>query len=212
MRLGCVGCLFVVAVLIVGCLLAGMIGLLLASAIFATPDGLTRPDFTAQDGRLGQQKLAELLLRERGLSRARGPVIVSQRELNGFLAYHLEESEQIPLNLLTVRLVPGTLEIRGRTTLDQLFLGLPFSLLADYLPRSYIGQSIWVTVRGRIKQDRSRGWLEVLDFALGKQPISPWILSWMLGRRGQRFFRWQMPASVDRIIIEEGRVVIMTRG
>lgn len=210
MRLGCIGCLLL-AVILVGLLIAGIGGLLFSSAIFAIPESSAPPGYTVQDGRVGQQKLAEILLRERGLSRGKGPVVITQRELNGFLAHHLAESDRIPLNPLIVRLTPGILEIQGQTTLGRLFGGFPFSLLADYLPRSYVGQPIWVTISGRIKHDRSKGSLEILDFSLGKQPISPWLLSWMLGQKGQRLFHWQMPGSVERIVIEDGRAVITTR-
>lgn len=210
MRLGCAGCLLTGAILI-GFLLAGMGALLFSSAIFAVPEGIAAADYTAQDARMGQQKLAEIVLRERGLSRGRGPIVITQRELNGFLTHHLEESDRIPLNPLSVRLVPGNMEVQGRTTFAQLLRGFPLSLVADYLPRSSLGQPIWVTVRGRIKQDRSRASLEVLDFSLGNQPISPWLLSWMLGWKGQRLLQWQMPGSVERIVIEDGRAVITTR-
>lgn len=211
MRLGCSGCLFV-AVIIIGVLIAGIVGgVFLSSAIFTIPEGITASDYTAQDGRAGQQKLAEILLRDGGFARGRGPVIITQRELNGFLAHHLQESGRIPMKPLIVRLTPGILEIQGQTTFGRLFTGFPFSLLADYLPRSYLERPIWVTVRGRIQHDRSSGSLEVLDFALGSQLISPRLLSWMLGRRGERLLHWHMPGSVERIVIEEGRVVVTTR-
>jgi len=209
MRLGCAGCLLT-GVILFGFLVAGMGALLFSSAVYAVPERIAA-DYTARDARIGQQKLAEIVLRERGLTRGKGPIVITQRELNGFLAHHLEESNRIPLNPLTVRLTPGTMEVQGRTTLDQLLRGFPLSLVVEYLPRSYLGQPIWVTVRGRIKQDRRRASLEVLDFSLGNQPISPWLLSWMLGWKGQRLLQWQMPASVERIVIEDGRAVITTR-
>ena len=211
MRLGCTGCLLVLAIL-VGVLIAGIVGgVLLSSAIFTIPEGTASPDYTAEDGRAGQQKLAEILLRDRGFGRGKGPVIITQRELNGFLALHLQESGRIPMQPLIVRLTPGILEIQGQTTFGRLFTGFPFSLLTDSLPRSYIERLVWVTVRGRIKQDRSRGSLEVLDLSLGTQSISPRLLSWMLGRKGERLLHWQMPSSVERIAIEEGRVLVTTR-
>jgi hypothetical protein len=211
MRLGCTGCLFVLAILL-GVLIVGVLGgVLLSSAIFTIPGDVASADYTLQDGRIGQQKLAEILLRDRGFGRGKGPVVITQRELNGFLAHHLQESGRIPMKPLIVRLAPGILEIQGQTTFGRLFTGFPFSLLGDYLPRSYIERPIWVTVKGRIQHDRSRGSLEVLDFSLGTQPISPRLLSWMLGRKGQRLLHWQMPGSVERIVIEEGRLVVTTR-
>ncbi len=210
MRLGCIGCLAMV-ISLAGLLVAGIGGLLLSSAVYAIPERTAPPGYTVLDGLSGQQKLAEILLREQGLSRVKSPIVITQRELNGFLAHHLEKSGRIPLNPLIVQLTPGILEIQGRTSLGRLFAGFPFSLLADYLPPSYVAQPVWVTVRGPIKHDRSRGSLEVLDFSLGTQSISPGLLSWMLGRKGQRLFNWRMPRSVERIVIEDGRVVVTTR-
>jgi len=211
MRLGCTGCFFLLVVF-AGVLVAGILaGVLLSAAIFTNPVGTVLSTYTPQDGRAGQQKLAEILLRDRGLTRGKGPVIITQQELNGFLAHHFLESSRIPLKPLVVRLTPGIFEVQGQTTLGRLSTGFPFSLLADYLPRSYAERPIWVTVRGWIKQDRSRSSLEVLDFSLGTQWIPPRLLSWMLGSKGQRLLHWQTPGSVERIAIEEGRIVVTTR-
>jgi hypothetical protein len=199
------------AAALVGLLIAGIGGLLFSARIFAVPERTALSGYTVEDGRSGQQKLAEIALRERGLSRDKGPVIITQRELNGFLAHHLEKSSRIPMNPLIVRLTPGILEIQGQTTVVQLLAGFPFSLLADFLPRSYLEQPIWGTVSGRIKYHPARWSLEVLDFSLGRQPISPWLLSWMLGRKGQQLFHGQAPGSVERIVIEDGRIVVFTR-
>lgn len=210
MRLGCSGCL-VLSLLGASLVAAGVVGVMLSSAVFAIPEGAGTPDYTAEDGRAGQQKLAEILLRERGLSRAKGQIIITQPELNGFLANHLDTSERVPMNPLIVRLSPGIVEIQGRTAFSRLLVAPPFSLLAEYLPRGYASRSVWVTAKGWVKHDRSKGSLEIVDVSVGTQPISPWVLSWMLGRKGQQLFHWQVPGSVDRITIEDGRVVVTTR-
>lgn len=210
MRLGCIGCLSIIVILVV-LVFAGTWALLFSTAIFSLPEKPIHPDYTASDGYRGQQKLAEIILRERQLSRGRAPVAITQRELNAFLANHLEEGQSIPLSPLAVRFTPGTIEIHGQTTLKRLFTGLPFSLLGEYLPQSYAQRPVWVTVQGRVKLDKHTGYFDILDFSLGKQPAPPWLLSWMLGRKGHGLLQWQLPASVDRIVIEEGRAVIHTR-
>lgn len=210
MRLGCIGCLSIIVILVVLVFALAWI-LLFSTAIFSLPEKPIHPDYTASDGYRGQQKLAEIIFRERRLSRERAPVVITQRELNAFLANHLDEGERIPLSPLIVRLTPGTIEIHGQTTLKRLFTGLPFSLLGEYLPQSYAQRPVWITVQGRVKLDKHTGYFDVLDFSLGKQPVASWLLSWMLGQKAHRLLQWQLPASVDRIVIEEDRAVIHTR-
>ncbi len=210
MRLGCVGCLLLIAVL-AGLMIAGAGAVLFSTAIFSLPEKLVQPDYTAADGHRAQRKLAEIVLRERQLARGTSPVVMTQQELNAFLANHLEESEKIPLRPLLVRLTPGTVELQGQTTLKGLFIGLPFSLLGEYLPQSYVKRPVWVTIQGRVKLDKHTGYFDILDFSLGNQSISPWLFSWMLGQKRSHLLRWQLPTSVERIVIEEGRAVINTR-
>ncbi len=210
MRLGCLGCLFLIAI-IAGLLIAGAGVLLFSTAIFSPPENPLKPHYTASDGHRAQQKLAEIVLRERLLSRGTLPIVITQQELNAFLANHLEESEKVPLRPLAVRLTPGTAEIQGQIALKDLLAGLPFSLLGEYLPQSYSGRLVWITLQGRVKIEKRAGYFDILDASLGSQPVPSWLFSLMLGQKGRRLLQWKLPASVERIVVEEGRIVVNIR-
>ena len=71
---------------------------------------------------------------------------------------------------------------------------------------------VWVTVRGTISLDRETsraarkyGRLEVKEFTLGNQDMGAWLLSLLLG---QERLRWEVPAIVEAIKIQDGRMLI----
>lgn len=214
MKFGCMGCfalLFIVAVVLVG----GAVALYYAGSVFDMPP-IPVVEKTPSDGYRAQQKLFELA--EWDSKRSAVPVVLTERELNAFLARHLEESEGLPFSPIFVRLLPGMIEVKGRTTLVNLFQGFPFPLLAEYLPPSALDRPVWVTVRGTIqvqkrrsRTERSYGQLVVSEFSLGNQDLGSWVLSWMLGGKRESLLRWQLPPAVDGITIEQGRVVITPR-
>lgn len=214
MKFGCMGCfvlLFILAVVLVG----GAAALYYAGSVFDMPT-IPSVEKTPSDGYRAQQKLFELA--EWDSKRSAVPVVLTERELNAFLARHLEESEGLPFSPIVVRLLPGMIEVQGRTTLVNLFQGFPFSLLAEYLPPSALDRPVWVTLRGTIqvqkrrsRTERSYGQLVVSGFSLGNQDLGPWVLSWMLGGKRESLLRWHLPPAVDGITIEQGRVVITPR-
>jgi hypothetical protein len=211
MKFGCMGCLVLLLILAV-VLVGGAVALYYAGSVFDMPT-IPRVEYTPSDGHRAQQKLFELALWDS--KRSAEPVVVTERELNAFLARHLEESEGLPFAPILVRLSPGTIEVKGRTTLVNLFQGFPFSLLAEYLPPSALDRPVWVTVSGTIQvqkrrpgTERSYGQLVVSEFSLGNQDLGSWVLSWMLGGKRESLLRWQLPPAVDGITIEQGRVVI----
>ena len=206
-RFGCFGCFSIISFLaLLAVVLLG--GLALSTNIFEVPTA-PRQDFSQEDGRRFQQKLAEILLRDANISSRKEPIVINQRELNAFLIRHLQESEQIRLYPLVVKFARGSVEIQGQTELRSLLNGFPFSLIGQYLPQS-ANRPVWITVRGRVKVEQKRGELIVEDFSLGRQALSPWLLSWLLGRAGTRLMEWKVPNSVERIVLEEGRAVIFT--
>lgn len=212
MRFGCLGC-FVLILILAVVLVGGATALFFAGSIFDIPTVPQAP-YTASDGYRAQEKLFELVLRDSGRSPRREPLLITERELNAFLARHLEEREGIPFSPLVVKLTPDTMDIQGQTTLKNLFKGFPFYLLADYLPASTMDRPVWVTVRGTIRLDREKGrasresgQLEVSGFSLGSQDMGPWLLPFLLGRER---LRWQVPAVVNKIKIEDGVMLITT--
>jgi hypothetical protein len=208
-RFGCIGCFSIIAVIaLVAVVLLG--GIALSTNIFEVPD-LPRQDFSQEDGRRFQQKLAEIMLREANISSRRDPIVISQRELNAFLQRHLLESEKIRVSPMVVQFTRGTIEVQGHTELRYLLAGYPFSFIAQYLPQSATNRPVWISVKGRVKVERGRGEFVAQDFTLGRQSLSPWLLSWLFGGAGSRLMQWRVPASVDRITIEEGRAIVTLR-
>lgn len=208
-RFGCIGCFSLIAVLaLIVVVLLG--GIALSTNIFEVPS-LPRQDFSQEDGRRFQQKVADIMLREANISSRKDPIVISQRELNAFLQRHLLESEKIRVSPMVVQFARGKIGIQGQTELRYLLAGFPFSLIAQYLPQSVTNRPVWISVEGRVKVERGRGEFVAEDFTLGRQSLSPWLLSWLFGGAGSRLMQWRVPTSVDQIIIQEGRAVITLR-
>lgn len=216
MRFGCLGC-FPLLLLVGLVLVGGPVAFYFAGAIFDIPP-LPKVDYTPSDGHRAQQKLFELVLRDSQRSSRKDPVVITERELNAFLARHLEESEEIPLSPLVVKLSTGTIEVRGKTKLTHLFKGFPFYLLADYLPPAAVARPVWVRVSGTIQVERRKsrtgranGRLRVNEFSLGNRAMGPWLLRLLLGGAEQTLLRWPVPAVVNTITVGDGRLIIATR-
>jgi hypothetical protein len=216
MRLGCFGCLAVLVVLMV--IVMAALGLIFMSGnITSAPD--TQPTrYSRADGLAAQQKLYEVVLRQSGRSSRQDPVVITEQEANAFLANHLAEAAGLPFNPIMVRFATGQLEMQGQTPLRNLLQGPPFAQLLPYISDSRLDHPIWVTIRGRIilepkgvRGDRTYGRIELSNFQLGKQELGGWLLSLMLGPTSQRIMRWQVPAVVQEIEVQPGKLVIATR-
>jgi len=207
MKIGCFALLtllLMLALVVVG----GAAALFMGGAMFETPKTFPQTH-TSSDAYRVQDKLFELVLRGSGRSSRQDPIVLTDQELSAFLATYLERAEGIPLSPLMVRLYPETVEMQGRTALKNLFRGFPAYFLPDYLPASTMDRRVWVTVRGSIGVGQEKGGkygrLEVKEFSLGNQDIGPWLLSLLVGRER---LRWQMPAVVETIQVQDGRMVI----
>jgi hypothetical protein len=73
-------------------------------------------------------------------------------------------------------------------------------------------------VKGRIVVEstgsdpsRNYGRVDLSQFALGKQELGTWLLSFMLGPTSKRLLQWQVPSVVRDIQIQDGRAVVVTR-
>jgi hypothetical protein len=207
MRFGCFGCLvLIVAIMVV---MVAAAGFLFLSGNMATAPDVQPTRFTRADGFSAQRKLYELVLRESGRSTRIDPVILSEAEVNAFLSNHLAESADLPFSPLIVRFAGGQMELRGQTILRHLLQGPPFPQFMRYLPAEKLDQPVWVTVRGRFVIEHAR--VDVTEFALGKQPVGKWLLWLMLGQTGSKLLRFQVPAVVDSVQIDERRAVIRTQ-
>ena len=215
MRLGCVGCLLlVVAVLAVLALAVG--ALFLSVNVFEAPDSQPVP-FSRGDGFAAQQKLYEVVLRQAGRSSRRDPIILSEREANAFLGRHLTEAAGLMLSPLTVRFTKGQVFVQGQTPLRNLLHGPPFAQLLPYLPQSRLEQPVWVTARGRIDLEHGSaaggpryGTVTLSELTLGKQPVASFMVYVMMGPAASRLLRWQVPAVVTAIEVEDRQLVIRT--
>lgn len=216
MRLGCVGCLLVILVIVI-------FGVAAAGAVFFSANIFDEPEvhvqaFTTADGYRAQQKLYEIVLRDGQRSSRTDPIVFSERELNAFLSRHLMDSANLTFSPISVALLSdNTIEFRGRTALRNLMQGIPFAQIAPFLPNGRADQPVWIRVRGTLRLERSAvrrerefGGFAVSEFALGTQPIGAWVLTAMLGQAGQRVLRFQIPSVVQDVTVEEGRLIVRT--
>ena len=215
MRLGCFGCFLVIVAGLAAVVVIGGV-LFLSTNIFGTPD-LKPVSYSKADGYTAQQKLFEITQRQAGRSTRRDPVVLSEREVNAFLAHHLTEVAGVPVGSLTVRLSRGQFIAQGRTTLRYLLSTPAFSYILKYVPESRLSQPVWVTVKGRVGVEdgvagASRsGSVTVTDLTLGRQPLHSLLLYAVLGPSGRGLFRWSVPGVVESLQLEDGQVIVHTR-
>jgi hypothetical protein len=145
-------------------------------------------------------------------------VVFSESEANAFLANHLVEVADLPVQPLVLKFGAGTLEIQGQTKFRNLFLGTPLARTLQFLPETTLEKPLWLTLRGRVALEegvtggrRQYGRVHVSEFMIGKQPLGTWLVSLILGSRGGSLLRWQTPAVVSGITIEPGRLVVRTK-
>jgi hypothetical protein len=217
MRFGCFGCLALLVVVLV--VVVAVLGIVFLSGNITTPpDNVYPVRFTRSDGHSAQQKLFELVLRQSGRSSRQDPVVITEPEANGFLANHLAESADLPFSPMSVKFQNGHVEFRGQTPLRNLLQGPPFAQILPYVSDTRLDTPLWVTVKGRIviepaaaSSSRAYGRMDVSEFALGKQELGAWLLSFMLGSTSSRIFRFQVPPLVQEVQVQDGRIVIVTR-
>lgn len=183
---------------------------------------LREPDFSvitvaAADGVRAQQKMLEVVRRATGRSGPRGePVVLSERELNAFLARHLAEAAEVPFTDLALRLPrDGIADFRGRLPLRHLVTEPPLSALAGSLPAAWLEHSVWLRVSvhtrlepGATPARRRYLRLDVAEFAIGRQRLPATLVRLLLNPSALRVLRWPVPDGIEAITIEAGRVVI----
>ena len=215
MRLGCFGCLALVVVVMV--IAVGALGIVFLSGNITTPPDLPVARYSRADGHSAQQKLYELVLRQTGRSSRQDPVVITEQEANAFLANHLAEAGGLPFDPLIVRFSNGQLELKGQTPLRNLLQGPPFAQLLPYVSDSRLDHPLWVTVKGQVVIEgraegaRNYGRVDLSDFALGRQDLGTWLVSLMMGPTSKRLLRWQVPAVVREVQIQDGKAIVLTR-
>ena len=215
MRLGCFGCLALTVVIVV--IAVAALGVVFLSGNIVNAPDVQPTRYSRADGLTAQQKLYELVLRQTGRSSRQDPVVITEAEANAFLANHLEASD-LPLNPLIVRFAGGQVEVQGQTPLRNLLQGPPFAQILPYVSDSRLDRPQWVTVKGRIviegkgtEGPRSYGRVDLSEFALGRQELGTWLVSFMLGPTSKRLLRWQVPSVVREVQIQDGKAIVVTR-
>lgn len=215
MRLGCFGCLALIVALVV--IAVAALGIVFLSGNITNPPDVQPIRYSRADGHAAQQKLYELVLRQTGRSSRQDPVVITEPEANAFLANHLEASD-LPLNPLILRFEKGQVEVRGQTPLRNLLQGPPFAQILPYVSDSRLDRPLWITVKGRLvvegaggEGSRSYGRVDLTEFALGRQELGTWLVSFMLGPTSKRLLRWQVPSVVREIQIQDGKAIVVTR-
>jgi hypothetical protein len=212
MRLGC------------GCLLATL--LLIGSAVglaWAAYRSLQRPDLaavstSAEDGRRAQEKIYEISKRLHGerSTRQHGPVVLTEGEVNAFLARHLVEAADVPLSEFRVRLGSGErADVAVRTRLQSLVAESPLGALATAIPSRWLDRPAWISLGCRVRvevaeHDRRYLRLDPEEFAIGRQPLPAFLARLVLDPGTVRFLRWRLPAGIEDVRVEQGRAVVRT--
>jgi hypothetical protein len=216
MRLGCFGCLGLLILLLVAGLAVAAFAFL-AGNVFHIPE-VRVPAVSRAEGFAAQQKLFEIAARQVGRSSRQEPVVLTEREINSFLANHLAESGGVPLDPIITRLTRGYFEVQGSTALRNLLQRWPLAQLAPYLPTARLDTPVWITLRGTVSVEpaapgssRTVARVRFTDLTLGKQPVTPSLLTLLLGQTASRLTDLPVPAVVEGIQIEDGRLIIRTR-
>jgi len=213
MRTGCgCGCL---AVVLAGLLAVG--SLWLGWGIFDRP-GAQHEVGSQADGRRAQQKLFGLATGGTGTNvRVERSVVLSERELNAFLARHVS-TDELPLADAGIRLVgDGVVEVTGRLPLHGVF-GDSLASVARLLPERWTGTPVWLRLRGHVRLEmgaarnaRRRLRLDVDSLWVGSRRLPAAVLSLLPEGPVLRATRWPVPGAVDSVLVEPGRLTITTR-
>jgi hypothetical protein len=199
--------------------LAAVVGafFVLSGNIFEEPRVETL-DWSRADASATGSKLNEIVQRDAGQSGRQGPIILSEREINAWVARHLAEAAGLRFDPFAMRLAQGHFLLQGRTVLRDLLQGPPFAQLVPYLPAKQLNRPLWITVQGYVSVQPGepggtpgRARVTLTEFNLGKQPVGNWPFSVVMGPAGLRLLSWPVPGVVRDIDIEDKRVVIQTR-
>jgi len=181
----------------------------LAAMALAWPDqpdpGLPDP----QAGRRFQSVLAQLLLRDTGLSSRQDPLVLTAADVNAFLAGHVEVRDP-PVWPVRVRIEANGVELGGATTLGRLVVAGLGSGLGQALPGLVRDHPVWVAATGQIVVGGGRAEFLVHAGMIGRQRVPVAVLWRLLGGRPPAL-AWRMPRVVERVDVEPGRLLIHTR-
>jgi hypothetical protein len=193
-----------------GALLA-LLGFIVVGRALGRPDTsqAAPPDLAA--GLRFEHAVAQLLLRDAGVSHRTDPIVIQASEINGFLARHVE-ARRLSFRPVEVRLEEGRVELVARTSPRGLLGGPSWrGSLASILPEPVLELDVWLVVRGRLQVSGREGRLVVEEAAVGRQRIPTAWLWGLTGTDVARLLVWRVPRIVERLAVEPGRLVVYTR-
>ena len=172
-----------------------------------------------EDGQRAQQKIFELIRGEDSRPRGRAhQVVMTEAELNRFLSKNLVEAGKMPVAVRAVRLAgDGVVEFKGLLPLRDLLSASPLMPLENLVPAAWLERQVWLHLSakaslelGATRSQRRYLRLDVLRFAVGRQPLPGSFLRLLPNPAVQALLRWRMPESVEGLTIDPGAVVIKT--
>lgn len=188
---------------------AACAGLWVTTRLLGSPAAaLPAPPDPAAGFRL-QHGVAQLFLREAGLSQRTDPVVVSSDEINAFLAAHVQ-ARRLPVWPVFVRVAEGGLEVMGRTSPRRVLSGSRAAWVTRLLPGSLLDLEGWLVVRGSLEVQDRRARFQVREAAIGRQPVPQWLFWRLLGLGPDELLVWRAPQIVERVELSPGRLVIYT--
>jgi hypothetical protein len=191
-------------------LFLGVGGLVVLARTLAWPDQAGPAASDPQAGLHVQSVLAQLLLREAGVSSRQDPLVLTAAEVNTFLVEHVQVRDA-PVWPVRVQIESHGVELGGATTVDRLITAAVGSGLGRLVPGSVGGRPVWIAARGQILvASGGRTEFQAHTGTIGRQTVPVALLWRMLGGRPPALV-WRMPRVVDRVDIEPGRLVIHTR-
>jgi hypothetical protein len=196
--------------LIIASLFCGALGGVFLARALAGPEGapLAAPDPGA--GLRVQSVVAQLFLREAGLSHRQDPLALTAVEVSTFLAEHIQIRDA-PVWPVRVEIAADGVQLGGVTTVGRLIPAAMGSWAGAILPDAIGGQPVWVAARGQVEVGPGgRAEFRVQSGALGRQAI-PVALLWRVLGGQPSALAWRMPRVVERVDSEPGRLVIYTR-
>jgi hypothetical protein len=173
------------------------------------PNQSTPPTPDPQAGRRFQSVLAQLLLRDAGLSSRQDPLVLSTADVNAFLAGHVEVRDP-PVWPVQVWIDADGVGAGGVTTLGRLVGAGASPRLGGALPLPVRNCPLWVAARGQILVREGRAEFLAHTAWIGRQQVPVAVLWRLLGGRPPALI-WRMPRVVERVDIEPGRLLIHTR-
>jgi hypothetical protein len=196
--------------LVLAALVLGAGGVTVLARVLAWPSQPEPAQPPPDAGTRVEGVLAQLLLREAGLSTRQDPLVLGAEEVNAFLARQVQVRDS-PVWPVRVQIYPAEVELGGPTTLGRLAEASIGERLGRLLPGTIAERSVWVATRGTVVL-MSDGTAEFAAHAatIGRQGI-PLALFWRVVGGRPRALVWRMPRVVEQVEIQPGRLVIHTR-